>query len=966
MSGSPTRAAGVAETAARTSVLRPPPIMNQVSFVFFLAAIALAQPTARGATGGGECRWAATPPVIDGRLNDAAWGAAQVVENFQAAWRPEGQRTPPTATKARLLWDRDFLYFAAEMTDADLFAPVAENDGALWTGDVFELFLKPAADRPGYYEFEFNPTNAKLDLFFPARDSGGYGRHARDRAFHVETAVRLRGTLNQRGDTDRGWTVEGRIPWSDFQPTGGRPAAGEEWRHALCRYDYSVGQKEPALSANAPLTRASFHRYEDYVPLTFVGPAPVADVAARVRWEGSRLVGSPEPAPTYAVVRAFPRLAVKHPVAIEREPGTDGIFLVENYDWQERRSVVRRWVARPDVTEAETLLERKEHFYSVAFHPRYGENGWLYLGSNGPGPGGKLHSRVERLTIDRQPPHRIVDGSGVTIIEWDSNGHNGAAVAFGNDGMLYVTSGDGTSLSDRDNAGQDTASLRAKVLRLDVDGAAPGQPYRVPADNPFVGVAGVRPETWAYGLRNPWRMSADAASGQIWVGQNGQDLRESAHLLVRGANYGWSAFEGTRPFLAGRLRGPAPFTPPTIEHTHSVFRSLTGGLVYRGARFPELAGAYIYGDYGTGRVWAAKHDGTRLQWNRELVDTPLAIAGFGLSAEGDLLIADHLGDALYRLERAPAGPAPAPFPTRLSETGLFAETRGLRPAAGVHPFVINAPAWHDGAGAERWLAMPGVKMAEQNGPWKSWNLPDGTALAQTLSLPAQDGKPARRVETRVLLKQAGDWSAYSYVWDAAQTDAVLAPGDGQRLTIDDRDWLVPSRSDCLSCHSREANFALGLTNAQLNREVTADGRAQNQIAAFVGRGLVRGNPPAARAPRLADPSDRSAPLDERVRAYFATNCAHCHIPNGGGNATMDLTPWVRPEKQHLLDAVPLHGDFGLRDARLVAPGNAGRSVLPLRVAVRGTGQMPPVGTMAGDPAGVQLLYQWIQSLAPPP
>lgn len=934
--------------------------------VYALFAITLGRTIAVGASDDVECRWAATPPVIDGRLDEAAWQAAQVVGNFRAAWRPAGQRTPPTATKVRLLWDWEFLYFAAEMEDADLFATETEDDGALWTGDVFELFFKPRSDRPGYYEFEFNPTNAKLDMYLPARAADGYKRHARDRKFHLETAVGLRGTLNQRDNTDRGWMVEGRIPWSDFQPTGGRPAAGDVWQHAMCRYDYSVGLRDPALSSNAPLTQASFHRYEDYAPLTFIGPPKGADTAVRVPWDGSRLVGSPDAAPKYAAVRAFPELTVKHPVAIEREPGTERMFLIENYDWQERRSELKRFSARGDAKEAETLLDRREHFYSVTFHPRYAENGWLYLGSNGPGPGGKLHSRVERFTVDRQPPQRIVAGSATTVIAWDSNGHNGAGVAFGDDGMLYVTSGDGTSISDLDNSGQDLASLRAKVLRLDVDGALPGQPYRVPADNPFVGVAGVRPETWAYGLRNPWRMSADPESGQIWVGENGQDMRESAHLLARGANYGWSAFEGTRPFLDGRLRGPAPFTPPTIEHNHAVFRSLTGGLVYRGARFPELVGAYIYGDYGTGRVWAAKHDGARLRWNRELVDTPLAIAGFGISPEGDLLMADHLGDALHRLERAPEARATPPFPTRLSETGLFAATRALRPAPGVHSFMINAPAWHDGASAERHWALPAVGVAEPDGPWKTWNLPDGTALAQTLSLPSPGGKPARRIETRVLLKQRNDWSAYSYVWDAAQTDATLAPNEGKRLTIEDREWLVPSRSDCLSCHSREANFALGLTNAQLNRDATVDGRVQNQIAAFIARGLVSGKPPGDRAPRLADPADSSAPLAERARAYFATNCAHCHVPNGGGNATMNLTPWVRAEKQHLLDEVPLHGDFGLRDGRLIAPGNPGRSVLPIRVAMRGTGQMPPVGTIASDPAGVQLIYQWIQSLIPPP
>jgi uncharacterized repeat protein (TIGR03806 family) len=776
--------------------------------------------------------------------------------------------------------------------------------------------------------------------------------------------VQLRGTLNQHGDVDEGWVVEGRIPWRDFEPTGGRPSVGDVWLHALCRCDYAVNLKEPILSSNARLTQPNFHRHEDYELLTFVGPETRVRSPSRVPWEGSRLIGSPAAPAKYSVVRAFPQVPVKRPVAVESEPGTGGIFIVENYESEERRSALKRFSGKSEATEVDTLLERPEHFYSLCFHPRYRENGWIYLGSNGPGAGGKLHSRVERFTVNRQPTHRLIEGSGLTIIEWPSDGHNGAAVTFGRDGMLYVTSGDGSNRSDLDNAGQDMSLLRAKVLRLDVDGAALGQPYRVPADNPFVGVENVRPETWAYGLRNPWRICSDSETGQIWVGQNGQDLRESAHLLKRGANYGWSAYEGSRPFLLGRLRGPAPFTPPTIEHNHSVFRSLTGGVVYRGSRFPELVGAYVYGDYGTGRIWAALHDGAKLLWNRELVDTPLGITGFGLSADGDVLIADHSGNAIYRLARAAVAPASKPFPVKLSETGLFDSVRDLRPASGVQPFVINAPGWHDGAQADRLLALPGSQVAQQSGAWKTWELPNGTALAQTLTFPARDGSAARRLETRILLKQENDWAAYSYIWDDAQKDAVLAPPEGMRLSIDNREWLVPSKSDCLSCHSREANFALGLTTAQLNSNVNVGGQPQNQIGSFISRGLVTGEAPSPSAPRLVDPYDEGAPVADRARAYFAVNCSHCHVPNGGGNSAMNLTPWTWAAKgsQHLINAVPQHGDFGLKGARLVAPGNAGRSVLPIRVAMRGSGQMPPVGSITGDPAGVRLLFQWIQGL----
>ncbi|HEV7405602.1 MAG TPA: PQQ-dependent sugar dehydrogenase [Chthoniobacteraceae bacterium] len=698
--------------------------------------------------------------------------------------------------------------------------------------------------------------------------------------------------------------------------------------------------------------------------------AVLCQAAERQPWVNARLVGSPEPPAPYAVVRAFPNLETKRPVAIELEPGTGQLLLLQYPLGDIKLCRLRRFAPQAEVAEAETLIELPDTANSIGFHPRYPENGWIYIGSTAPDPadaaGKKRVCHIVRYTVDRQPPHRVVEGSALKIVEWPSNGHNGMATAFGNDGMLYVTTGDGTPGFDADYAAQDLSSPCGKVLRLDVDGAPAGRPYRVPADNPFLGTEGARPEIWAYGLRNPWRITADRESGQIWVGQNGQDLRESAHLLYRGANYGWSAYEGSRVYLADRLRGPSPFTPPTIEHDHGEFRSLTGGFVYRGARFPELAGAYLYGDWATGRIWAAKHDGTRLLWDRELVDTALAITGFGTTPEGDILVVDHGGDGLYRLEPAPPAAAGArPFPTRLSETGLFANVPALQPAPGVQPYAINAPAWHDGATADRLLALPGTSTVKAGGGWATWDLSDGAVLAQTLSLPPREGRPGRRLETRVLLKQAGDWSAYSYLWNDAQDEAELVGREGRRLKFADREWLVPSRSDCLMCHSRAAKFAIGLTGAQLHRDVEIGGRMQNQIASFIDLGLATGPLPKPDAPRHVDPYDPGAPLADRARTYLAVNCAHCHVSEGGGNTLMNLAPGAAPDKQHLIDAPPEHGAFGLPDARIVAPGNPGRSILTVRVAMRGPGQMPPVGTLMPDPAGIQMLLEWLQGLPAP-
>jgi hypothetical protein len=216
-----------------------------------------------------ECRRATGPIRIDGRLDEAAWKKAPVLKHFAVFWL---KRKPKTATAARLLWDDRYLYFAAEMEDGDLFADVRQHNGITWENDVFELFFKPAERKQAYYEFQVNAANTRLELFLPSRGSGGYRRFAPLTRLGMESAVTLRGTLNNWKDQDQGWTVEGRIPWSAFGPTGGRPRAGDKWRFALCRYDYSKDFDSPELSSTAPLTRPDFHRYEDYGVLTFAGP----------------------------------------------------------------------------------------------------------------------------------------------------------------------------------------------------------------------------------------------------------------------------------------------------------------------------------------------------------------------------------------------------------------------------------------------------------------------------------------------------------------------------------------------------------------------------------------------------------------------------------------------------------------------------------------------------------------------
>src|ERR1041384_3573914 len=387
---------------------------------------------ARPPRGGFECRWASSPVTIDGQADEPAWAAAQVITNFSMPWLGRGAPRPPTATRARLLWDREFIYFHAEMEDWDVFADVKQQDGKTWLNDVFELFFKPAKDKPGYYEFEVNAMNTKLDMFLPSRGAGGWQRFKSEGEFHLKSAVVVHGTLNNNRDRDAGWSVEGRIPWRDFIRAGGRPEPGEEWTFALCRYDYSIGLTGPALSTCAPLQRNDFHNYEGYAPLRFVGPK----LAARPQWSGSRVVGSPDPPPPFRAAPAFPKLKTTQPVFLAPEPGGNRLILIEVTKSFCGGSRVRRFRNTPDVAESETLLDLPDEMtYGLAFHPGFATNGFVFLGCNGPGEKPPRFTRVVRYTMERTPPFRLDSSSRHVVIEWPSDGHNGGDVCFGNDGM---------------------------------------------------------------------------------------------------------------------------------------------------------------------------------------------------------------------------------------------------------------------------------------------------------------------------------------------------------------------------------------------------------------------------------------------------------------------------------------------------------------------------------------------------
>lgn len=690
------------------------------------------------------------------------------------------------------------------------------------------------------------------------------------------------------------------------------------------------------------------------------------------------------------------------------EPGTGRTMVVHQH------GRILSFPNDPASEKTEVFLELKSMwFYSMKFHPSYLQNHWVYVFANGPEwtePNKK--NRILRYTVK---DGRCDPSSEHLVIEWVSNGHDGGEMGFGPDGKLYITAGDGTTDSDGNVTGQDITDLNSGLIRIDVEHPDPGRNYSIPKDNPFLAIPNARGELWAYGFRNPWRMTFDPRTGDLWVGDIGQDLWEMIEVVHRGDNYGWSVYEGGHPFYLKRKLGPTPVTAAAIVHPHSEARSITGGIVYQGPKFKDLEGAYLYGDYGTGKIWMARYAGGKITENRKIGDTPYQILGFAQDAAGEIYVVDYAGQ-IYRLEPTPPDQPHPDFPRTLSASGVFTSVAGYQVDPGLFPYTVNSPLWSDGAYKERHIGIPGngrIDFTEEG----SWNFPDRTVLVKSFSLEMERGNPAsrRRVETRFLVKQQNEWVGYSYRWNDEQTDATLveAPGTTVDYTLRDasapggtrrQSWYYPSRADCMVCHSRAGSFVLGLSTIQMNREGQIEElerlgffkvdalehlRAREERLKKGLPGPLRAILPRAwrevrneianrskpeqrttgilpKAPaeyqRLSDPYDASVDLDRRARSYLHSNCAQCHVEAGGGNSAIDLHFQTPPDRMKLFDVKPLHDTFEIADPKLIAPGSPDRSILYQRISRRGAGQMPPLATGMVDERAAAMLREWITGL----
>jgi glucose/arabinose dehydrogenase/mono/diheme cytochrome c family protein len=702
----------------------------------------------------------------------------------------------------------------------------------------------------------------------------------------------------------------------------------------------------------------------------------------------------------YTTERTLNNLGFNQPIAIVSAPGeTNRLFVVEKPG---RIMVVNGLDGTPTASvfldiQSTVIDNGEEGLLALAFHPDYASNGYFYVWytlNTTTAAGTGRHDRLARFTVSENPNVADPNSEVPLISQYDqASNHNGGDIHFGPDGYLYLSLGDeGGGGDNYQNSQRITKDFFSGLIRIDVDqrpGSLTANPhaavhagtYRIPPDNPFVGATtfngaavdpdDVRTEFWAIGLRNPFRWSFDSMTGDLWVADVGQDQYEEIDLITKGGNYGWNYREGLHPYTGTPPVG-ATFVDPIHEYNHGAGNSTTGGFVYRGSQISQLYGAYLFADYGSGRIWALRMDEND-NVDVEQLTTDNGIVGFGVNpSNGDILLADIAQGSVRRLvyNSTPSG---TPFPATLTDTGAFDSLATLDPAPGFVAYEPNVTFWSDHAIKTRWFGLQGDTETFGYSASDNWTHPAGAVWMKHFELEMTRGDPSskRRIETRFLVKTASGGYGITYRWNAAQTEATLVAEEGldEDFVINDggnmitQTWHYPSRGECLTCHASQAGFARSFNTAQLNRDFDFPGGIANQLTALEQAGYLSGTLPDPSAlPALAAADDTSASLEVRVRSYLEANCAQCHRSGGAALGNWDARFSTPTSLAGIIDGA-LVNNGGDPLNRVIAAGDETHSRMLQRIAGNGATRMPPLATNVRDSAAEQLLSDWIQALA---
>ncbi|WP_405383482.1 Ig-like domain-containing protein [Maribacter sp. LLG6340-A2] len=730
-------------------------------------------------------------------------------------------------------------------------------------------------------------------------------------------------------------------------------------------------------------------------------------------------------------ISVFPNLTFNSPLTFTPVPNTNTLVVGQRdgkiYWFENRNDVAGKNLLADFSNEVGVVWDGG--FLGLSIHPEFGTNGknyfyLFYTTKDGQGRdypdsflsgfgcsredywGGFLI--LKRIEVD-PATMSVVANSDLEMIKMRmfSSTHRGGGMAFGDDGFLYIPTGDQSAYSKPQNS---TTNLDGGVLRIDVDqdpnkshapirkmpqgGRFPdeisGVGYGIPNDNPFLSPDGSRfEEYYTVGHRNPHRMTKDKLTGTFYIGEIGEGRHEEINIIKPGKNYGWPVFEGNynRGTSCTNLLDGMPHERPLVAFPRSDANALIGGYVYRGAAMPDYYGKYICADYGVGEeIWAVDIDTGEYETITQF--SPTNIISFGEDHKGELyLLSQGNNVKLYKLRQQ--GELEGSVPQLLSETGAFTNMETLVPNQGLLPYELIESFWSDGAEKKRWMAIPNngthntsteqISFSEND----DWQFPVGSVLVKHFELPIDENNPSltRRLETRFSVKAStGSFYFLTYKWNEQQTDAVLLEtGLDENISVTKSDgsteiqkWSYPSTQDCISCHNPATGGALGTNTRYLNSDYTYEttGRTANQLVTLSHLGILDETINDAATPNFQTykaMNDPLATLDEKARSYMDLNCAYCHRPGGTGDrAQFDLRLFNSLAQTGLFDA-GTNSPIGIPGERIFVPGSADESILYHRTNSSDPSiMMPPISKNRVDAKAVQLIRDWINQMDPEP
>jgi len=728
------------------------------------------------------------------------------------------------------------------------------------------------------------------------------------------------------------------------------------------------------------------------------------------------------PPPTsYQIVDAFPGVTFTQPLALRTPAGVAYSNLLFVCERRGLITYINTASANPvkqtflnitnQVSFDNSATDGELGMLSIEFHPGFATNGIFFVYYIAPN-GSVWYDRLSRFTAD---PFALTVNTNTQQMLFQMPdrefNHNGGDLHFGLDGYLYISMGDeGAQYNFHTNAQRLDGNLFSGILRIDVDKKAgnveptahTGIPtdgsghafYSIPADNPFFGVTNLygaavntnalRGEFYAIGFRHPWRFSIDPVSGEVWVGDVGQDKWEEVEVLRKGGNYGWPYYEGTHltstnyPTQSTMYTPPAGYVmdPPLYEYPHTGVLGATaqfsgldvcGSLPYHGTAIPQLAGAYIFGDFdGAGNIWALHRTNSVVTVER--LSGQVGLAAFGADPRnGDVLLCNYLQNKLQRLIHV--DDTSSTFPAKLSDTGIYADLATLAPNPGEVNYDPIVTFWSDYAVKHRWFTIPDLTNQITFVADGNWTFPTGMKWIKHFDLELTRGNPAakKRIETRVLVKNDTGTFGVSYAWNDAGTEAYLVPDGGTNFNLAvqagtnsiTQTWEIPSRSACLACHTAVAGHALSFNTRELNQTSTMNGLTGNQLALLSAAGYFTAPIAAPQTlPAFAALTNDACSLEFRVRSYLAENCVQCHQPGGAGAQTWDARPWLTLQMTRLINGTP-DNNGGDPFNKLIVPGDTNHSVLLQRLVGTTFSRMPPLATHELDHGAIDLVTKWI-------